>query len=109
MKLSFHLYFGCFFLMVLLFSLLGCNIVAGQSRSAMNYYEQIMEELEDSHFAQTVMQTVVQEGKKRGYEIILENDSAYQDRPRYQVTLKYRIQIPIFQYGNERKISGYAI
>jgi hypothetical protein len=109
MRTAINIFFGSFFLFLLLFSILGCNAMAFQTKTAWNQFDEIVDKIENSHFDSNMITELIRESKERGYEVVIAKDQIYEDREQYQVSLTYAIKIPVLEFSKERVISGYAI
>lgn len=109
MRLPLTMLFGYFLLFFTVFSFLGCNVAAYKTKEAQLCYEEIVCAVEDSHFEQDVISKMMEEGQKKGYDVMITNASTYQNKERYKIKLVYEIRIPILQIEKEREISGYAL
>lgn len=109
MRIPFNLLFGCFFLFFMTFVLMSGNAVAYQTKKAWNQYDTAVKEIEDSHFEPEIIEKMIQDSSRCGYQMTVLDDSVYEDAQRYQVKLSYKIRIPVFQIEREREISGYAM
>ncbi|MEE1312599.1 MAG: hypothetical protein UHS41_02450 [Lachnospiraceae bacterium] len=109
MKITISIFFGTLLVFMTVFSFLGCNKAAYDTKAAWNYYRETVDALENSHFRQEVIEQMVQQGEEQGYDITIQNDGMYEDISRYQVKLCYTITIPIVRVEKMREICGYAL
>ena len=109
MRVPLNLIFGSFFLFLMIFLMISCNVAAYQTKLAWEQYDLAVRELEDSHFDADVMEKACKDSRKSGYQLDIVRDRVYSDTKRYLVKLTYKIRIPILQWEKEREISGYAI
>lgn len=109
MRLPISILFGCIVLFWMVFVFVECNGMGYKTKQAYRYYDQTIDEVENSHFKPEVIENKIEQGRKQGYHITIVEESVYSDIKRYQVTLTYQIGIPILHWKKERKISGYAL
>lgn len=92
-----------------------------QVTEARNYYTEIVDRIESSHFNAAVIDDIkdeideINENDNKGYSITITNSTdednnvmIYEDRQIVKVTMKYKVSIPLFGTVDEGVISGYA-
>ena len=84
-----------------------------QMATARDYYNVVVNRIEDSNCNQEVIDDCRDEADKRGYELKIEDMTVNEEQPSRLVILKYSITLPIFSlFGEELKkksiIEGYA-
>lgn len=92
-----------------------------QVTEARNYYTEIVDRIESSHFNAAVINDIkdeideINENDNKGYSITITNSTdednnvmIYEDRQIVKVTMKYKVSIPLFGTVDEGVISGYA-
>lgn len=84
-----------------------------QMATARDYYNVVVNRIEDSNCNQEVIDDCRDEADKRGYELKIEDMTVNEEQPSRLVILKYSITLPIFSlFGDELKkesiIEGYA-
>lgn len=104
------------YIFVLLFSVIGFTsieflIANRQTNLARSFHEVCVENIENSYFDSEVLNECIQNASDLGYEITYEDCSLLLEDeiiPRYFVTLKYKVVMPIFGIQEESTIKGFA-
>lgn len=84
-----------------------------QTANARDFYNVVVNRIEDSNCNSTVIEECVEEAKDNGYELSVNDVTMYDENPSRLVTMGYKITIPIFNlfgenYEKEAVIEGYA-
>lgn len=75
---------------------------------AQNYQNQVIEELEDSHFNGEVIKRCKESASQKGYILMIEEDGVYENRISYRISLTYELQIALLKYKKTNEVSAYA-
>ena len=84
-----------------------------QNCYARDYYNVVINRIEDSNYNDQVISECVSDAKSRGYTLEVEDVTAYEDQPSKYVTLTYYVTLPVFSmfgsdYAKQAVIEGYA-
>ena len=84
-----------------------------QNMEARDFYNVVVNRIEDSNCNVSVVSMCMQEAKEKGYDLSIKNVTVYQENPSNLVTMKYQVTLPVFSlFGNDNKkgamIEGYA-
>lgn len=111
MKILLSTYIYVLMLSVLGFMSIEFLIMNRQTNLARSFHEVCVENIENSYFDLGILDKCRLEAKDLGYEITIEDCSLQLEDekiPRYFITLKYKVEMPIFGIGEESTIKGYA-
>jgi hypothetical protein len=98
---------------------LGCLILSSimhgnnQISEARDFYNVVVNRIEDSNGNRNVIKDCIQEAEKHGYVLSVTDVTMYEDNPSKLVSMKYGITIPIYEifggeYEKKAVIQGYA-
>lgn len=98
---------------------LGCLIFASvissnnQTSDARDFYNVVINRIEDSNCSEEVIRDCISEAEKHGYELTIEDVTIYDENPSRMVSMTYHINLPIFEmfgekYEKQAVIEGYA-
>lgn len=98
---------------------LGCILFASiissnnQVSDARDFYNVVVNRIEDSNCNDDVMQQCISEADEKGYSLNIEDLTIYSEQPSKFVTLKYSVTIPVFRlfgeaFHKQGVIEGYA-
>lgn len=98
---------------------LGCILFSSiissnnQMAKARDFYNVVVNRVEDSNCNQNIIEECKEEAEKNGYELIVEDLTVYAEQPSKLITLKYSVSLPVFQLFGEKiekeaMIEGYA-
>lgn len=97
------------FLVFVAFFFLSILLTGATVSEAQKFQTEAVEELQSSHFSPEVIEEWILKSSEKGYELKVENDGTYEDRPCYRLELKYPIQILFFQYQTKNELEAYAL
>ena len=80
---------------------------------ARDYYNIVINRIEDSNCNEKIIQDCMQEAKEKGYELSIEDLTIYEEHPSRLIIMKYCVTLPVFrlfgeEYKKEAVIEGYA-
>lgn len=95
---------------VLFASIISSN---NQISDARDFYNVIVNRIEDSDCNESVIQDCVNEAEKKGYDLKVQDLTIYEKHPSRLVVMGYSVVLPIFSlfgddYEKEAVIEGYA-
>lgn len=100
---------------VTLACILFASIISSNNQicDARDFYNVVVNRIEDSNCNESVIQDCVQEAKRNGYDLSVEDLTIYEEHPSRLVIMNYRVTFPIFSlfgdgYEKEAVIDGYA-
>lgn len=84
-----------------------------QSADARNFFNVVVNRIEDSNCNSTVVNECISEAEKRGYCLKVEDATMYSESPSKYITLGYKVNFPVFalfgnNYEKQAVIEGYA-
>ena len=84
-----------------------------QNCEARDYYNVVINRIEDSNYNEQVVSDCVADASSHGYTLNVEDITVYEDQPSKYVTLTYYVNLPIFSmfgsdYQKQAVIEGYA-
>jgi c-di-GMP-related signal transduction protein len=84
-----------------------------QVSDARDFYNVVVNRIEDSNCNNQVIEQCQSEAKEKGYELNVEDLTIYNEQPSRFVTLKYSVVIPVFslfgdEYNKQGVVEGYA-
>lgn len=97
------------FLVFVAFFFLSILFTGATVSEAQKFQTEAVEELQSSHFSSEVIQEWIVKSREKGYELKIESDGAYEDRPCYRLELKYPIRILFFRYQTKNELEAYAL
>jgi hypothetical protein len=74
---------------------------------AKQYHTWMIEKLEGAKFAHAVQEECVNEAKKQGYQLLVEEETEHAEK-RKKITLKYRISLLFGESEEEYEVIGYS-
>ena len=105
-------YLSVFLILVAVFTFGGIISVTADVQNARDYHAAVVNEIENSHHAQNVIDACVEEAASNGYELTVVSypDSSVDayNSGIVKVTLKYDYMINLLGIGEEKEIIGYA-
>ena len=98
---------------------LGCVVItslistSNQAATARDFYNVIVNRIEDSNCNNLVIEECLVEATSHGYEMSVEDVTIYEDKPSKLVIMKYKVGLPVFKifgydYEKQAVIEGYA-
>ena len=98
---------------------LGCILFSSiissnnQTADARDFYNVVVNRIEDSNCTSAVVNACKSEATERGYTLEVEDVTIYEDQPSKHVTLSYAVTLPVFSlfgedYEKQAVIEGYA-
>ena len=98
---------------------LGCILFASiissnnQVSDARDFYNVVVNRIEDSNCNSSVISQCVSEAEEKGYQLNVEDLTIYNEQPSRLVTLKYSVTIPVFslfgeKFNKQGVVEGYA-
>lgn len=98
---------------------LGCVVItslistSNQAAKARDFYNVIVNRIEDSNCNSMVIEECVAEAIGKGYELSIEDVTIYEEEPSKLVIMNYKVSLPIFKlfghdYEKQAVIEGYA-
>lgn len=98
---------------------LGCVVItslistSNQVASARDFYNVIVNRIEDSNCNSIVIEECKEEATAKGYELLIEDVTIYEEEPSKLVIMNYVVDLPIFKmfgyiYEKQAVIEGYA-
>lgn len=80
---------------------------------ARDFYNVVVNRIEDSDCNESVIQDCIKEAKGKGYELSIEDLTIYEEHPSRLVIMGYSVVLPVFSlfgddYKKEAVIEGYA-
>lgn len=95
---------------ILFSSIIGSN---NQSAEARDFYNVVVNRIEDSNCAKRVVEECSVEAEEKGYKLTVKDVTVYPEHPGILVTMIYNVKFPVFSlFGNEYEkqavIEGYA-
>lgn len=98
---------------------LGCLLLSSivssgnQVENARDYYNVVVNRIEDSYCNENVISECISEAENKGYKLLVTDVTMYDDNPSKFVTLSYDVSFPIlgmFDRENKKQavIEGYA-
>ncbi len=95
--------------------ILFASIISSNNQNcyARDYYNVVINRIEDSNYNDQVISECVSDASSKGYTLEVEDVTAYEDQPSKYVTLTYYVSLPIFSlfgsdYEKQAVIEGYA-
>lgn len=87
--------------------------ISVQNAQARDYYNIVRNRIEDSNHSADVIEECKKEAEAKGYELEVEDITAYPQMPSKLVRLKYKIVFPIYQVlkigqNKQALVEGYA-
>lgn len=84
-----------------------------QSADARDFYNIVVNRIEDSNCADGVIDECSREAEEKGYRLNIKDLTVYPESPAMLVTLKYNIKFPVFSlfgddYEKQAVLEGYA-
>ncbi len=96
-------------------SILFSSIISSdnQNSEARDFYNVVVNRIEDSNCNSAVVEECINEAKQNGYSLKVEDATIYKDNPSKYVVLTYTVRFPIFSlfgddYEKQAVIEGYA-
>lgn len=77
-------------------------------QNATDYHSAVVDEIENSHHASSVVDALKTEASENGYELEVENFYGANQTTLSKVTLKYKYRLNILDVENEHEVVGYA-
>lgn len=101
---------------ITLASILFASIISSNNQicDARDFYNIVVNRIEDSNCDEIVIQDCVQEAQTKGYNLSVRDLTIYEERPSKLVTLEYNVTMPVLSlfgdcYKKEAMIEGYAM
>lgn len=99
---------------------LGCMIISSiitssnQTAGARDFYNVVVNRIEDSNYNSLVVQECIEDAKRNGYILQVEDVTIYEENPSKLVTMEYTVSVSIFklfgyEYEKQAVIEGYAM
>ena len=90
--------------------LLSSMITSGnQVADARDYYNVVVNRIEDSYCNEDVIRECINEAENKGYQLSVKDVTMYNDNPSKLVVLSYNVTFPILNmFNKEAVIEGYA-
>lgn len=81
--------------------------------NARDFYNVVINRIEDSDCNESVIQDCISEAYEKGYELSVEDLTIYEQHPSRLVVMGYSVSLPVFSlfgdsYKKEAVIEGYA-
>lgn len=98
---------------------LGCMVISSiiscsnQAATARDFYNTVVNRVEDSNSNSIVISQCIEEANKNGYQLKVDDVTIYQEHPSKFITMKYTIKTSFFrafgyEYEKQAVIEGYA-
>ncbi|MEG0805654.1 MAG: hypothetical protein RR364_03385 [Lachnospiraceae bacterium] len=100
-------YLGIFLLLLLIFTQAGVLKAGADMAQARHYYENCVAVMEASNLSETVIASMVKEGREKGYQLEVQRLWDYKN-PIAKVELCYEVAIPFLKVRSEHTIAGIA-
>lgn len=91
------------------------SIISGNNQScdARNFYNVVVNRIEDSNCNYQIIEQCVSEAKDKGYNLSVEDLTIYAEQPSRLVKMQYKVLLPIFsmfgdKFEKQAVIEGYA-
>ena len=105
-------YLSIFLILVAVFTFGGVISLTIDVQNARDYHAAVVNEIENSHHAQSVIDACVAEAESNGYELVVTgytNPSADASGAKIsKVVLKYGYTLDLLSIASDREIVGYA-
>lgn len=97
-------------IMCLLIFFLSINVISGHLdvQNANDYHAAVIDEIENSNHAISVINKIKNEAEENGYEIDITSYYGANSSIISKVTLKYKYRFDLLNVENEHEIVGYA-
>ncbi|MCQ2492433.1 MAG: hypothetical protein MJ087_05280 [Lachnospiraceae bacterium] len=103
MRIPLSVLTGVFSLLLMFFLMVECNNLCFETYSAWHCYTQSVDALEEYGQTKKRMNQVIENGKKKGYEISITKKGDMS-----LVVLEYHAKIPVLSIDVKQRITGYA-
>ncbi len=105
-------YLSVFLILVAVFTFGGIISVTIDVQNARDYHAAVINEIENSNHAQSVIDACIEEAESNGYELTVvsypDDSVAAYNSAIVKVTLKYDYSINLLSIGAKKEIIGYA-
>ena len=86
---------------------------SNQDSRAKDYYNVVVNRIEDSNCNDQIINECVNDAKKKGYDLSVKDVTIYEDQPSKYITLTYYVDFAVFSlfgsgYEKQAMIEGYA-
>lgn len=102
-------YFTLFlFLLVFLWTGITYVLQNVEINNARSYEEAVIDHMENSNFASSVIETCKEQAQEAGYQLTVTDCTVYEMAPMKKVSLVYTYAVPLIGFEKEYVIEGYA-
>lgn len=108
MKNLFNSFISVVLILLLVFSGLSIYMMSMQKRNAEIFHDKVIHEIESSDFSTVVINNAIAKGNELGYNVSITPLTIVENKRMYTVSLRYDVNLPIFNFGKTATLDGYA-